>query len=225
MTSPTTSALAARHDTRSGLPRRLLPELVLMLVLMLALLLAMPLTATAQDGYRLRPGDVLRIEVVEDAGLNRNALIAPDGRIAVPLAGSLTAGGRTIDAVQADLVDRLSGSFATPPTVFVSIDRLAERVPRTSTGPAAPATIDIFVMGEAAKTGLIQVAPGTTVLQAFAQMGGFSKFAAKKRVQLRRDGKTYVYNYVAIEAGASNAGDTVLSDGDVIVVPQRRLFE
>ena len=83
----------------------------------------------------------------------------------------------------------------------------------------------IYVVGEAGKTGKLDLAPGTTVLQAFAQMGGFTKFAAKKRVQLRRGDTTYLLDYPAIEAGSSTAGMTVLSAGDVIVVPQRRLFE
>jgi polysaccharide export outer membrane protein len=162
--------------------------------------------------------------VIEDAGLNRSALVAPDGRITMPLAGAIQAGGRTIDQVQAELVTQLAGSFATPPTVIVSLERLAERVPASGVA-AAPATIDIFVLGEAGKPGRLALQPGTTVLQAFAEMGGFTRFAAKKRLQLRRGTETWALDYTAIEAGTSRAGDTVLMDGDVIVVPQRRLFE
>lgn len=191
----------------------------------LALVPILALVAAAQTdaGYQLRAGDVLRIEVVEDAGLNRAALIAPDGRVTLPLAGSVQASGRTVEAVQAELVERLSASFAAPPTVFVSIERLAERV--AATGPATGPTIDIFVVGEVAKPGLITVKPGTTVLQAFAMMGGFTRFAATKRVQLRRGAETFALDYKAIEAGSSPAGSTVLAEGDVIVVPERRLFE
>jgi polysaccharide biosynthesis/export protein len=186
-------------------------------------LLAAP--SQAQDGYKLRPGDVLRIEVVEDAGLSRAALIAPDGRVTLPLAGSVQASGRTIEAVQSDLIARLTPSFAAPPTVFVSIDRLADR-PTGGTSVAGPGpTIDVYVLGEAGKTGRVEMKPGTTVLQALAQIGGFTKFAAKKRVQLRRGAQTYNVDYVAIETGASNAGAMVLQSGDVIVVPQRKLFE
>lgn len=177
----------------------------------------------AADGYRLRSGDVLRVEVLEDPGLNRSALVAPDGRVTLPMAGSIPAGGRTVEQIQADLTQRLAPSFAAAPTVYVSLDRLAE--PRAAAAAAAPATIGIFVVGEAAKTGRLEVAPDTNVLQAFAIMGGFTKFAAKKRIQLRRDGKTYPLNYNQIEAGTSTAGNTQLQAGDVIVVPQRGLFE
>ena len=75
-----------------------------------------------------------------------------------------------------------------------------------------------------------EVQRDTTVLQALALVGGFSKFAATKRVQLRRADKSgvekiYNVNYQDILAGKSNLGATVLRQGDVIIVPQRRLFE
>ncbi len=186
-------------------------------------LLALPSTALAQDGYRIRAGDTLRIEVLEDPSLNRSSLVAPDGRIAVPLAGGIRASGRTVEDVQADLSTRLAPNFATTPTVFISVERLAERQPGGP--PAAAPTITIYVLGEAAKPGKLEVTPGTTVLQLFAEMGGFSKFAATKRIQLRRDSTTYSLDYKAIEAGTSTSGATTLVDGDVIVVPQRKLFE
>lgn len=188
-----------------------------------ALLAALPLTAQAQDGYRIRPGDVLRLEVLEDPSLNRSSLVAPDGRIAVPMAGGIRASGRTIEDIQADLTARLAPNFATTPTVFLSVERLAEVMPG---GPAAGApTITVYVVGEAERPGKLLVAPGTTVLQIFAEMGGFSKFAATRRIQLRRGESTYPLNYDAIEAGTSQAGLSMLADGDVIVVPQRKLFE
>lgn len=202
-------------------------------VALLSGLLALPMLAggaDAQDGgYLLRPGDTLRIEVLEDATLNRTVLVAPDGRISVPLAGTLSAGGRPIEAVQADLVARLSGNFATPPNVFVSLEGLNQGA--LGGGTAVPQTLTIFVMGEANNPGKVLVEPGTTALQFFAEMGGFTKFAATKRIQLRRtNAKTgeetiYQLNYNEIERGSSKAGSTTLADGDVIVVPQRKLFE
>jgi polysaccharide export outer membrane protein len=177
----------------------------------------------AQEGYQIQPGDVLRVEVLEDPGLNRSALVSPDGRISFPLAGGVPAAGRTLEELQTDLATRIGSNFAVTPSVFISLEQVAP--PRVSKGGGAVATIEIFVMGESANSGKLDVERGTTLLQAFAQMGGFSPFAATKRVQLRRDGKIYTISYDAIERGTSNAGATVLQDGDVIVVPQRKLFE
>lgn len=192
---------------------------------LLASFLLAALPVRAQDsGYRIRAGDLLRVEVLEDNSLNRNLLVAPDGRIAMPLAGSLVAGGRTLEAIQGDLTNRLAPSFATAPTVFVGIDRIAERAAGGGNG-ATGRMVEVFVMGEAAKPGRMEVRPGTTLLQALAQMGGFTKFAARKRVQLHRGGQIHAFDYDAIEAGRSPSGGTVLVKGDVIVIPQRRLFE
>jgi polysaccharide export outer membrane protein len=179
--------------------------------------------ASAQEGYLIQPGDVLRVEVLEDPGLNRNTLVLPDGRISFPLAGGVPAAGRTIEQVQADLAARIASNFAITPSIFISLDQVA--APRAAAGTGAPATIELFVLGEAANSGKLDVKRGTTLLQAFAQMGGFSPFAATKRVQLHRAGQITTFNYDAIERGTSNAGATVLQDGDVIVVPQRKLFE
>ncbi len=184
--------------------------------------------ARAQEEYRIRPGDVLRIEVIEDPSLNRSVLVPPDGRITVPLAGAVQAGGRGVSQVQGELAALLAPNFAAAPSVFVSIEQIYQPPPRQPEAP--PKTVGIFVLGEVNNPGQLGIVPGTTVLQLFAQMGGFSKFAATKRIQLRRTDaggteQVYVINYDEIEQGKSKAGATVLREGDVIIVPQRRLFE
>lgn len=195
-----------------------------------ALVLICLASVSFAQGYGVRPGDSLRIEVLEDPSLNRTVLVAPDGRISIPSAGTLRVRGMTVEAIQRNLAQRLASNFASTPNVFVGLQNIAEPKVRASTGPAKPVTISVYVMGEANKPGKLEVEPGTTVLQMFSQMGGFTKFAAIKRIQLRRtDSRSKVekitrLNYRAIEEGASGS-NTTLEDGDVIVVPQRRLFE
>lgn len=202
------------------------------LIFVLMGLLLTPVPLLAQDGYRIKPGDVVRIEVLEDPNLNRNVLVLPDGRISIPLAGTVQASGLTLEELQVNLAGKLASSFATTPTVFAGIDSLsvaAAPVARSSVA-AAPFLIDVYVMGEAAKPGKYEVGPGTTLLQFFAQSGGFSKFAATKRIQLRRVDaagveRVYTFDYNAMERGATSSRATVMAAGDVIIVPQRRLFE
>ena len=186
--------------------------------------------AAAQDSYKIKPGDVLRIEVLEDAGLNRSTLVLPDGRIALPLAGTVQASGMTLEQLQSTLAARIAPNFATTPTVYVGLDSLAAPRPATGSGAvAAPLMLDVYVIGEAAKPGKFQVKPGTTILQFLAEMGGFSQFAATKRIQLRRTTAgvetTYTVNYKAVEAGAAGTGLGTIAAGDVFIIPQRRLFE
>lgn len=182
-------------------------------------------SASAQTGYMLKPGDVVRIEVLEDPSLNRDTLVLPDGNIALPLVGLVRAGGRGLDAVQAEVTQKLTPNFASAPTVYVGIAQLAQ--PQVTTGAAAaPAGVSVFLMGEFTNPGKIAVEPGSTLLQVLAQSGGMTNFAAKKRIQLRRGTSVYNFDYTQVEkAGAAAGFDTVVSEGDVIVIPTRRLFE
>ncbi len=187
--------------------------------LVLALLAVTPGFA---QGYTIRPGDTLKIEVLEDATLNRAVLVDPNGSIALPEAGTIKVTGQTVDAIAAAITTKIGGGFATPPHVYVALQQVAAPLAGTGTG----GTLDIYVMGEANKLGKFSVKSGTTALQAFAEMGGFTKFAATKRVQIRHANATITQlNYDAIESGASAQGAMTLKAGDVIIVPLRHLFE
>lgn len=200
------------------------------------LALCMVLTAgiaLAQESYVVRPGDTLRIEVLEDSSLNRDVIVLPDGRFSFPYAGTVLAGGRTLGQIESAVAGAISSNFSTSPSVFASIVGLREIKPRSSgnAAPAAAPTISIYFLGEVATPGEKAVPPGTTFLQALALGGGFSNFAATKRVQIRRTDPAsgaqnlYTINYHALSRGAELRSNIVLQDGDVILVPERRLFE
>lgn len=203
-----------------------------MIRLLTALLLMVGLAgvATAQSNYRIQPGDTLQIEVLEDTNLNRNVLVLPDGSISFPLAGTVKAGGRSVDTVARSLSSEMASNFAVEPTVFVSVAALAPKAPRARV-KAGPDLINVYIVGEANEPGRKEVLPGTTLLQFLAEAGGLSRFAAEKRIQLRRvdpqSGQETVYrfNYRSMGGNGSISGTTTLAPGDVIVVPERRLFE
>lgn len=196
---------------------------------LVAALLMLPLWAgisQAQSSYQIQPGDTLGIDVIEDPSLNRSVLVAPDGRFTLPLAGAIQAGGRTVGQVEADVAQRLAPNFANKPTVSVSIASLSLTSPTTATGP----TIDVYVLGEVNTPGKYAVDQGISIWQFLAEIGGLTKFAAIKRVQVRRterSGQETVYNlnFKDILEGKTSVGTATLKEGDVIIVPQRRLFE
>jgi polysaccharide biosynthesis/export protein len=187
-------------------------------------------TDASAQAYQVRPGDVLRIEVLEDPSLNRDALVLPDGQIAFPLVGTVPVGGRSLDQVRTVLTQALDPNFAVTPSVFVSIARLREADPTIPVTPPAPPTIRVYALGEVSSPGLREVPPGTTILQFLSQAGGMTRFAATRRVQLRRvdpqgQERVYLIDYRALQRGASLSVPVVLAEGDVILVPERRLFE
>lgn len=185
--------------------------------------------AAAQGGdYRIQPGDTLSIEVLEDNNLNRRVLVTPDGRFSFPLAGTVTASDRTVSQVERALTSALAPNFTNTPTVFVSVASVAEgRFAEEETDEA----IRVYIVGEVNDPGPKAVLPGSTVLQLLSQSGGFTPFAATKRLQLRRTDpasgsqQMFLIDYRAISSGARIARQPELREGDVLLVPERRLFE
>lgn len=189
--------------------------------------LATSLTAFGQAAYRLQPGDLIEISVVEDDKLNRQVLIRPDGRISLPLAGTVRASGRTPEALQSAISSRLSKDFVQPPNVTVSLVSLAQ--PRFGEEEEEELNT-VFVVGQVANPGRFQYPADEpiTVLKALSLSGGPGAFAARKRIQIRRQTKDEVvvfeFNYKAVESGRRLETDIELVDGDVIVVPERGFF-
>ena len=144
--------------------------LVAGILLCLALLPRSP--AAAAEPYRLQPGDLVEITVIEDPSLNRRVLVGPDGRITMPLAGSIVAGGETLQQVQSAVQAGLASNFVRPPTVTASLVALAP--------PALPETAgekqlsDVYILGEVPRPGHYQYdsEKPISVLQALALAGG-----------------------------------------------------
>lgn len=184
--------------------------------------------AAQQGNYRIQPGDSLRVEVLEDSSLNRSVLVLPDGRISFPLAGAVTAGGRTTGQVERNIATKIAPNFANPPTVFVAVIGIPQDR-GTAGAEEEDETVLVYLVGEVAQPGPKSVKRGSTVLQVLSQAGGFTPFAATKRIQLRShttgSEKIYLINYQALGRGARFNKDIHVHEGDVILVPERRLFE
>ncbi len=184
------------------------------------------INAFAAD-YRLRAGDRLEVTVWQDEKLNRVIVVAPDGKIAFPLAGSLKAGGRTVEAVQADLKARLQKQYTDEIDVTVAIAQIKEDAP----GAPEPPPIDpsVYVTGEVAKPGQHFFKTRTNVLQAIALAGGLGPFAAERRIKIRRKVNgaetLYEFDYKAFINGDDLSGNMFLKSGDVIIVPEKGIFE
>ncbi|WP_262386578.1 hypothetical protein ROLI_045150 (plasmid) [Roseobacter fucihabitans] len=195
--------------------------------LLAGLMLALVATlAHAQSEYRVQPGDGLNIEVLEDSSLNRSVVVLPDGRFNFPFAGTILAAGRNAVQIQSAVTTAIQSNFSNPPTVFVSVAPSAQNAADVE----KDGEIDVYFLGEVNTPGVISVEPGTTLLQAIAVGGGVTRFAAIKRIQVRRTNpqtgvqNVITLNYKALAKGtASNVIE--LKDGDVILVPERRLFE
>jgi polysaccharide export outer membrane protein len=172
----------------------------------------------------LKVGDQLSISVLQDPKLDRQVVVDPSGQIAFPLAGHIRAAGQTPLAIENILKSKLKDNYRDENLdVTVSLVSVAKPEVEEDLKPR------FYVMGEVLKPGYYVVRQRTTLMQAIAVAGGFGPYAAKARIQVRRQVNgvetTSLFNYWAFEAGTDLSGDIVVRPGDVIVVPERGLFE
>lgn len=195
---------------------------ILILVVCLAL---WGVAASPTQAQTLKPGDTLSITVLQDPKLDRTVTVDPGGEIAFPLAGHLRARGLTAEALERTLKARLKPNFKDDQLdVTVGVVSAPKDIPEEDLKPK------VFVTGEVLRPGPYVVRQKTTLMQAISLAGGIGPYAAKRRIQVRRrapngEETIFVFNYTAYEAGADLDGNIVLHVGDVVLVPERGLFE
>lgn len=214
-----------------------------------AILLFVATISYAQDSYIIQPEDVLTIRIPQNSGYNQTLTVKPDGIVYYPGIGRMRVAGRSVTAFRSSIRNRIESEVATRPAIYISVkskstkdltDEEAEGnvssevASKTANGTKKPGAARgnsrIHLIGSVPKPGVIEVPQGTTFLQFLAKMGTLGKFAATKRIQLRRingDGEEVIFtlNYKNIQNGDPRIGRITLRDNDVIIVPQRRLFE
>lgn len=187
---------------------------------LIALLIAFGLS-TAAHAQALQPGDTISISVYQDSRLDRQLVIGPTGFISLPLAGQIRAGGMSPAELENEIRARLKDKFASG--LDVSVTLVAASKPEDDLKPR------VYVTGEVSRPGFYVLRQPTNLLQAIAMSGGLGPFAARSRIQVRRnvrgEEQIFYFDYAQFEAGRDMTGNISLRAGDVIVVPERGLFE
>jgi polysaccharide export outer membrane protein len=164
--------------------------------------------ATTDPAYVIGPQDMLDINVWKEPDMTRLVPVRPDGKISLPLINDVQAAGSTPQQLAADITAKLK-KFLTDPQVTVIVTAINSQ--------------RVFVIGEVLHAGAFQLVPGTTVLQALANAGGFTTFANVKKIHVMRlvNGKhvEMPFNYRAVLNGDSQDQNIRLEPGDTIVVP------
>jgi len=173
----------------------------------------------------IKSGDSLSISVLQDSKLDRQVIVDPSGQIAFPMAGHIRARGLTPQAIENILKEKLKPNYNEALDITVALIGVAKpEIPEEDLKPK------IFITGEVIRPGSYVVRQRTTLMQAIALAGGLGPFAAKRRLQVRRRGiggdeTIFAFDYRAYEAGYDIEGNVTLHPGDVIIVPERGLFE
>ena len=167
-----------------------------------------PSLAAAVDAYRVQPGDVLTISVWKERDLQGEILVRPDGGVSFPLAGDVSADGKTTQELTDALAAKLK-RFIPDPVVTVSVKQIGGN--------------RVYVLGKVNRPGEFMFSKPVDVMQALALAGGATPFAEVNDIRiLRREGgvlRSLPFRYAEVERGKELAQNVLLQSGDTVVVP------
>lgn len=164
--------------------------------------------AQSTRDYKLQPGDEIEVSVWGEEELQRTVLIRPDGKFAFPMAGEVTAAGRSPLETQVELTRKLL-AYIPEAVVTVSVTGFGGN--------------KVYVIGQVQNPGSFVMNPRLNVLQALSLAGGTTTFAALDDIIIIRgtgaNQRLIGFAYNKIIRGRNLEQNIELESGDVVVVP------
>jgi polysaccharide biosynthesis/export protein len=170
------------------------------------------------DKYKLRVGDRISLQILEDRDLPRSLVVTDSGELDVPYVGRVGASDKTCKQLAGELKARLEKEYYYRATVIIALDVANKFLGR------------IYVWGQVRNQGPIELSvnENLTTGKAILRAGGFGDFANKKRVKVIRGGgaegavkQNFELNLVEILENRQTEKDIVLQPDDFIIVPSR----
>jgi protein involved in polysaccharide export with SLBB domain len=171
------------------------------------------------DKYKLRAGDKVAFQILEDRDAPKSLMVADSGELDVPYVGRVTAVDKTSKQLADELKAQLEKEYYYRATVIIALDVANKFLGR------------IYVWGQVRNQGPIDIAinENLTAGRAILRAGGFGDFANKKKVKVVRGGgadgtagkQSFELNMVDILEEGKTEKDVLLQPDDFIIVPSR----
>jgi polysaccharide export outer membrane protein len=161
------------------------------------------------DDYRLGPEDVIEVRVFELDQLNRTVRVSGDGRIELPLVGSVDVSGLTANKVASQIADRLRDRYVQNPQVSIFITEFKSQ--------------KVSLLGAVANPATYPLSGQRRLLQLLAEAGSLGTSAGNTLYIFRQtdDGRsarlTVPLNELLLQGDPR--WNVLLKSGDVITVP------
>ncbi len=192
----------------------------------------------AQVNYVLAIGDDLAIRLPYQEGLDQTVKVRPDGRISLPLVGTVMALGKTPEALAEELRAHYAKTLRRPEVNVdvLSFTSLQVQGPlgtqlagvnalKPSVQLRTPVARQIYIGGEVQKPGALTYRQGLSVLQAVVEAGGLKTVSAGARTMVLRKTPTGT-TLIPVDVSTLNSrkvtatADLTLQPFDVVVVPK-----
>lgn len=140
------------------------------------LVFATALVAAPEENYRLAPNDLLEVRIFQEPDLDTKAPVSADGKIALPLVGEVSVGGRTVAEAVSLVKAAYRDGFLVNPQVGITVAEYGKR--------------QFTVLGQVARPGVYIFPDGRklTLLEAIGMAGGYTRIASPSRITIRRSG-------------------------------------
>jgi polysaccharide export outer membrane protein len=159
------------------------------------------------DQGAIQPGDRLAVRVMGEPDLTSDQIwVDGGGKVQLPLAGEVVAGGRAPGDVQKEITEKLASRYIRDPQVAISIVEHAK--------------FSITVEGEVQHAGRFEASPGLTLLGALAMAQSTTSNARLDEVVVFRQlhGQRLAGRFDLRNVRVGRAPDPQIFPGDVIVV-------
>lgn len=170
------------------------------------------------DKYRLRSGDRLAFQILEDRDPPRSLTVTENGEIDVPYVGRVNVRDKTPRQVSEELKAMLEQDFYHRATVIIAVDAPNKVLGR------------VYVLGQVRSPGAIEIIVNEnfTLAKAILRSGGFTDFANRKRVKVVRGDpsegsqkQTLEVNVAEILEDGKTEKDIPLQPDDFVIVSSR----
>ncbi len=149
-------------------------------------------------GYRLGPGDQIKVTVFRHEDLSGEFELDGEGYFALPLVGEIKGGGRVARELENDIETAFKdGGYLVNPQVGLEVLNYRP----------------FYILGEVNQPGSYPYVNGMTIINAVALAGGYTYRASQGGISLQRGGS----NGKKLSAGPT----TQVLPGDIISVPER----
>lgn len=169
-----------------------------------ALSLTMPAGVAVADGSRLTIGDVISVTVDGEKQFTKPYQINKDGCVLMPMVDPVKVEGMNTSDAAAVISKALDAVLVNPQVTVMFVER---------------ARMQVFVVGQVSKRGLVEVGVGDRVIQALAQ-AGYDDTADLSRVNIRRGDEIIDLDLTKYLSGEDLAVNRELQSGDTVVVPR-----
>jgi len=176
-------------------------------LMLLLLCLAKAAVGQAPESLLIGPGDLLHVQVFDNAELDQHARVTDAGELPLLLGGSVKVSGQTpSDAARAIEVVLLNAHYLLRPRVMVVVEEYA--------------TQKVSILGEVKNPGAYAIQTERSILDVLSLAGGLTDIADRRvLIKRRKSGQTIPY-FVSNQSGAAFDSAVQVTPGDTLLIPR-----